>query len=95
MRSIRFTDSNMVTSEGMGNILMKKKDGEEATACDLLFVPIMESNLISLDQFHDKDYTMRLEDTKFKVFDGSSKLLLKSPLSTNKKFMVVINMLDY
>lgn len=49
------------------------------------YVPSMESNLINLGQLLDMNYTMRLTDKELKVFDASSKLILKLPLSNKKK----------
>lgn len=57
------------------------------------YVPSMESNLINLGQLLDMNYTMRLTDKELKVFDASSKLILKLPLSNKKKpFKIMINM---
>ncbi|XP_050875195.1 uncharacterized protein LOC127078813 [Lathyrus oleraceus] len=94
-RSICFADNNMVTSKGICNIRMKKKDGHEATIKDVLYVPSMAGNLVSLGQLLDKNYTMKLEGTKLKVFDEMYRLTLRSPLSTNKTFKVMINMPDH
>lgn len=47
-RSIYFADNNMVTSKGICNIGMKKKDGHEVTIKDVLYVPSMAGNLVSL-----------------------------------------------
>lgn len=48
------------------------------------YVPSMESNLINLGQLLDMNYTTRLTDKELKVFDASSKLILKLPLSNKK-----------
>lgn len=58
-RSIHFANNNMVTSEGMGNIGVRKRDGHEATIMGVLYVPSMASNLISFGQLLDKNYTMK------------------------------------
>lgn len=93
--SICFAHNNMVTSEGMGNIRMKKKDEHEIIMNDLLYVPSMASNLNSLGQLLDKNYTMKLEGKELKVFGEISKLILKEPLSTNRIFKVMINIHDH
>lgn len=74
---------------------MIKKDGHEATINDVSYVPSMESNMISLGQLLDKNYIMKLEGREINEFDELSRLILKSPLSTNKTFKVMINMLDH
>jgi len=55
----------------------------------------MSSNLTSLGQLLDKNYTMKLENKELKVLDGYTRLILKSPLSTNKTFKIMINMLNH
>lgn len=79
----------------MGNIRVKKKDGHEAIIKDVMYFPLMASNLISLGQLCDKNYTMKLERKELKVFDEMSRPILKVPLSTNKTFKVMINMIDH
>lgn len=79
----------------MRNILVKKNNGQEVMVCDVLYVPFIASNLISLDQLFDKDYKMKFEEREVKVFDEMCKLILKEPLSINKKFKIMINMLDH
>lgn len=93
-KSIRFKNNSIVTSRGMGSILVKKNDGQEVIRCDVLYVLSMARNLIRLVQLLDKDYTMRLGYKKIKVFNGSSNLILKAPLSTNKTSKIIINTLD-
>lgn len=75
-RSSHFTDNNMVTSNGMGNIRVKKKDGQEVIISNVLYVPSMSSNLISFGQLLDKNYTMKLEGRELKVFGEMSRLIL-------------------
>lgn len=48
-------------SEGILNILVKRKEEEEAVISDVLYVPSISSNLTSLGQLLDKNYTMKLE----------------------------------
>lgn len=84
-----------MTSEGMGNIMVKKKVGHEASINDVLYVPSMAINLVSLSQLIEKNCIMRLEGRKLKVFDEMSWLILKAPLSTNNTFKVMINLVSF
>lgn len=85
----------MVASKGMGNIFVKKKDGQEAIKCDVIYASSIVINLISLGKLLDKNYKMRLEDKELKVFYVSSKLDLKEPLSTKITFKIMTNMVDH
>lgn len=79
----------------MGVIRVKKKDEHEATINDVLYVPSITSNLISLGQLFKNNYTMRLEGWELKVFDEISRIILKAPLSTSRTFKIMINMLNH
>lgn len=94
-RLICFEKNIMVTSEGMENIMVKKKDRHKAIMSVVLYVPSIESNFISLGQLLDKNYTMKLEGWELKVFDEMFRLILKVHLSTNRTFKVTINMIGH
>ena len=79
----------------MGNIRMKKKDEHEVTITDVLYVSSMASNLICLGKLLDKNYTIKLKGRDLKVFNEMSRPTLRVPLSTNRTFKVMINMLDH
>lgn len=74
---------------------MKRKDEKEAIISDVLYVPSMSSNLTNLGQLLDENYTMKLENKELKVLDAYTRLILKSRLSTNKTFKIMINMLNH
>jgi len=70
----------------MLNILENIKDGQEAIISDVIYM------------FHlcqAKNYTMKLENKELKVLDAETRLILKAPLSNNKNFEIMINILDY
>ncbi|GAU22886.1 hypothetical protein TSUD_376970 [Trifolium subterraneum] len=93
-RGIRFADNSQVNSAGIGSILVKRKDGQEVVITDVLYVPSMKSNLISICQLLEKNYSVEMHDKELKLFDAKDRLILKAPLSNNKTFQVSINMID-
>ncbi|XP_017416737.1 uncharacterized protein LOC108327557 [Vigna angularis] len=46
--SVRFADDSVITAEGAGRIMIKRKDGRPAYMNNVLYVPNMKSNLLSL-----------------------------------------------
>jgi hypothetical protein len=94
-RSIKFADSSQVMTASMGSILVKRKDGHESTINEVLYVSSMTSNLISLGQLLEKDYTIRLADRELKIYGTKNRLILKASLSNNKSFKVEINVIDH
>lgn len=51
---VRFADDNTLTAGGMGKILIQSKDGHPSFITDVLFVPGMKSNLLSLGRLLEK-----------------------------------------
>lgn len=45
------------------------KDGKESNIHDVLYVPSMKSNLISLGQLLENGYSMKMEDKQLKLYD--------------------------
>jgi len=60
-RKIRFADNGIVCAAGIGKVLIHRKDGKKACITDVLYVPNMRSNLISIGQLLQKGYTMKVE----------------------------------
>jgi len=45
---IKFADNSYVTVEGIGKVMIQRKDGQQSFINDALYVPIMKNNLLSL-----------------------------------------------
>ncbi|XP_012570216.1 uncharacterized protein [Cicer arietinum] len=89
-REIKFVDNNTVTTEGVGNILIQRKDDKKSFICDVFYVPNMKNKLLSLEQLLDKGYSMSMENGQKKMFDIENRLILKTPLSNNRTFKIKI-----
>ncbi|XP_004488169.2 uncharacterized protein [Cicer arietinum] len=83
-------DDNTITAEGVGKILIQIRDGKKYFICDVLYVPNMKNNLLSLEQLLEKGYSMNMENEKIKMFDSANRLILKEPLSKNRTFKIEI-----
>ncbi|KAK2388142.1 hypothetical protein QL285_061854 [Trifolium repens] len=88
-------DNSQEISEGVGSILVKRKDGQEAIITDELYVPSMESNLISIGQLLEKNYLVKMQDKELKLVDAKDREILKAPMSSNKTFRMSNNMLEH
>ena len=58
---------------------------------DVLCVPAMRNNLISLGQLLEKWYNMKMENRILTVLDAINTFILKAPLSSDKAFKIQIN----
>ncbi|BAT81188.1 hypothetical protein VIGAN_03086200, partial [Vigna angularis var. angularis] len=75
-------------AEGVGKVLLTCKNGETAYMDEVLFVPSMKSNLLSLGQLLEKGYSMIMRDNSIEVFDKKDRLIIKAPIAKNRTFKV-------
>ncbi|XP_058752120.1 uncharacterized protein LOC131625257 [Vicia villosa] len=71
------------------------KDGRKANITNVLYLPSMTSNLISIGQLLAKEYNIKVEKKLMWVYDGNESLIMKTPLTENKTFKVEINTVDH
>lgn len=86
--SIRFGDNRMVKDEGIGSVRIRKNDGKLCTITDVLYVPSMKSNLISLGQLLEKEYSVKMENKELTLFNVKEKQVLKAPLNKHRTFKI-------
>ncbi|XP_019430380.1 PREDICTED: uncharacterized protein LOC109337785 [Lupinus angustifolius] len=91
---VKFADNSAVSVEGIGKIVIQRKDGKKAYISNVLYVPKMKSNLISLGQLLEKGYSMEMKDGMLRVFDQDKNNILKAPLSSNRTFKIGIQVGD-
>ncbi|KAK2358763.1 hypothetical protein QL285_095917 [Trifolium repens] len=82
-------DNSQVISEGIGSILVKRNDGQEAS-----ITGVLKSNVISIDQLLEKNYSVKMHDKELKLVDAKDREILKAPMSNNKTFRM-LNMLEH
>ena len=76
---IRLADNRTIAAQGMGDVLISKKDGSNALLSDVLFVPGMKSNLVSIGQLVEKGFKLKCEERVLGKWDlqHSLPLLIK------------------
>ncbi|XP_017420194.2 uncharacterized protein LOC108330202 [Vigna angularis] len=88
---VRFADNNVIMAEGAGRIMIRSKNGQPAYMNNVLYVPKMKSNLLSLGHLLEKGYTMNMHQKHIEIFDDRKRLVLKAPLAKNKTFKVKLS----
>jgi hypothetical protein len=91
---IKFVDNNIVCAEGIGKVMIHRKDGKRACITNVLDVPNMKSNLISIGQLLQNGYTMKMKEQTMRVFYCKNMLILKVPLSKQRTFKININVIE-
>lgn len=87
---VKFTDHRSVAVEGIGKILIKRKDGKHSYITNVLYVPKMKNNLLSIGQFLERGYSMDMISSSMKLFDSKGRLVMKALLAKNRTFKVDI-----
>ena len=77
-------------AEGIGNILIQRKDGKTTFIENVLYVPEMRCNLMNVGQLVEKGFFVSMKDGMLELFDPNLKLVLRSPLSRNRTFQANI-----
>ncbi|CAJ2665360.1 unnamed protein product [Trifolium pratense] len=87
---IRFADNRTIPAEGVGDVLIKGKKGNQAIITGVLYVPDMKTNLLRLGQLLEKGFIMHMENNIMKVYDSQNNTILRAPLSQNRTFQVTL-----
>ncbi|XP_019455195.1 PREDICTED: uncharacterized protein LOC109356326 [Lupinus angustifolius] len=87
---VKFADDSSINVEGIGEILIRRKDGASSSISNVLYVLRMRNNLISLGQLLEKGYKISMEDKILKIFNKKGRPILKAPLSNNRTFKIGI-----
>ncbi|KHN42907.1 hypothetical protein glysoja_046982, partial [Glycine soja] len=66
---VRFADDSTIRVEDHDKVVIKRRDGTVSYIEDVLYVPNMRCNLLSLGQLLEKKYRMVMEDKEMKIYD--------------------------
>jgi hypothetical protein len=83
---VRFADHSSVLAEGAGNVVIHKDDGQTVVVEDVLYVPAMKCNLLSLGELLQKGFTITMKHNHLLIMDSNQHLILRAPLSKNRTF---------
>ena len=70
------------------------KNGKMAIIEEVLYVPKMQCNLLSVGQFIQKGYSVIMKDNTLKLFDKHQRLVLKTPLAKNRTFQTNMKVVE-
>ncbi|GAU31439.1 hypothetical protein TSUD_222100 [Trifolium subterraneum] len=86
--TIRFADSRIVKSEGIGDMLIKGKDDNQVLVTGVMFVPDVPSNILSIEQLVKKGFTLSLGNNQMKVYNVENKMVFCASLSQSRTVQV-------
>ncbi|WVZ02011.1 hypothetical protein V8G54_022817 [Vigna mungo] len=85
--SVCFVDDSVIRAEGSGKVLITRKDGKPVYMHNVLYVPTMRSNLLSLGQLLEKGYTMSLQKRNIEIDHQGA-------IARNRTFKVNLNAVE-
>ncbi|XP_017412916.1 uncharacterized protein LOC108324479 [Vigna angularis] len=86
---VKFVDDNTSKVEGVGDVVIRRKNGLRAILTGVLFVPAIRYNLLSIGQLIQKGFTVVMGGfNKVEVFDKKKNLILRSKISKDKTFQI-------
>lgn len=88
--TIRFADHRVIAAEGSGNVMVRRKDGKQEVITNVLYVPGMKNNLISVGQLIEKGFSVKIRKVFMEVFDESQEMVLKIPGAKNRTYKVCL-----
>lgn len=92
---VKFVDDNTLMVEGMGDVIINRKNGSQAIIIGVLFVPVMKCNLLSIGQLVEKGYTVIMgNNDRVELYDRNKKLILTSKISRNRTFQVSLEVVE-
>jgi len=84
--SIKLADSRKLASEESGNIVIKSNNGGKIIIEDVLYVPYIKCNLMSIDQLVEKGFLVTMDGDSLKLFNARKNLVLKFTLVKNRTY---------
>ncbi|GAU47720.1 hypothetical protein TSUD_285070 [Trifolium subterraneum] len=92
---VRFANNSTMAAKGMSDVSIKRKDGKYSMISNVLYIPGIKCNFLSIGQLLEKDYKIVMEHKLLNVFDTNGNLLLKAPMSKNRTFQIELNVMDH
>ena len=92
--TIKFADHSIIRSVGIGNVAFRRSNRSLVVIEEVMYVPDMRCNLMSLGQLLEKGFSASLKNKFLDLLDPSDVRVFKIPLSKNRTFQVNMNNAD-
>ncbi|XP_050902007.1 uncharacterized protein LOC127109385 [Lathyrus oleraceus] len=92
---VKFVDDTTLSAEGVGDVLIGKRNGGYSRIKDVLYIPGIKCNLLSIGQLLEREYKIRLEDKILRILDSNGVLILKASMAANRTFKVELKVMKH
>ncbi|PKU68853.1 hypothetical protein MA16_Dca010597 [Dendrobium catenatum] len=89
---VRFGDNNVVQVEGKGSIIVGTNDGKVKLLHDILYIPKLTHNLLSIGPLIDSGYKVEFDEKACKIeYKKSKQQIARIQMAPNKNFPLNIS----
>lgn len=88
---VKLVGNSSLQAEGIGDMVIQRSNGRKAMIKDVLYVPGMKCNLLSVRQLVEKGFSVIMKDGALELFETHNNLVLKYPLSKNRTSKTLIS----
>ena len=92
---IRFGDESLVRFEGKGSIFLNYLDGEEIKLEDVLFVPSLRVNILSLGKLDEDSFTSTLGGGVLSIFDKEGKQFARIQKTNDSMYLLKLGVSEF
>ena len=88
---VKFANDNTLATKGISDVMIMRKDGKSSVISNVLYIPYMKRNSLSIEQLVEKNYKVSIKDNMMRVVNANGRLIFKSPMSQNITFNIELN----
>jgi transposase InsO family protein len=89
--SVKFGDNSIVSFMGKGKVTDQTKGNSTHTIANVLFVPELKTNLLSVGQLQEKGYEISIKDGVCQIQDGKLGLIAQVNMTANRMFPLYLH----
>ncbi|KAG6487034.1 hypothetical protein ZIOFF_055615 [Zingiber officinale] len=87
-------DGSQKSGKGKGDIAVQTKEGQEKLITDVLYVPELSHNLLSVGQLMEKNFSFLFDDGRCQIFDKTNKVIVTNIEMKNKTFSLTMPLVE-
>ena len=91
---VKFEDNLKIQIERRGDIEINQKDGGILQLLNVLFVPDLAANILSLDQLDEEGCRLTMAGGKLTIFDCDGRLIAEVQRSEGRLYLLKLNVVD-
>ena len=92
---VRFSDGSSIRYEGKVEAHVECTNGERMIFENVLYIPKLKTNILSLGKLDSQGYDIRLRDGFLTLYDGQGRLLTKTPKTRGNMYLLKLNIVEH